>query len=306
MNMKNNKGDVKMKKKSIIAILLTLVMCFSLSACGGETSKGSDTPILNASNLADALAQFESLMGSAETDEEKQELETYMNDFFTNDLNGYYYYLRPDKAVMHVDSDNRAIYIKSKEEVYIVPYSETELANMNLTLEDIPQIENIENYKYHIAEIKSEVSEYTKAKVVFESDSILDDETFNSIEITCYSGRDPMAYQIVGYFADEYDAIPETDKKNGWPAVREYFRDGNSADTQKVERDEAEKDYGETPKKEDPAIGMTKEEVLDSSWGSPDDKNIDEYEWGTEEQWVYENRGYIYFENGIVDAIQHR
>ena len=55
-----------------------------------------------------------------------------------------------------------------------------------------------------------------------------------------------------------------------------------------------------------PAIGMTKDEVLNSSWGSPDKKNIDEYEWGTEEQWVYGGRGYIYFEDDIVTAIQHR
>lgn len=295
-----------MKKKSIIAILLTLVMCLSLAGCGGETSKEPDNPILNASNLADALAQFESLMGNAETDEEKQELETYMTDFFTNDLNGFYYYLRPDKAVMHVDSDNRAIYVKSNEDVYIVPYSEQKLTDMGLTLEDIPQIENSQIYKYHITEIKAEVAEYTKVKVVLKSDYLADDEQFNSIDITCYSGRDPMVYSIIGYFADEQKLIPESDRSNGWPAVREYSRDESAAITTKADRDKADKDYGKTPEKEDPAIGMTKDEILNSSWGNPDDKNIDEYEWGTEEQWVYENRGYIYFENGIVNAIQHR
>lgn len=56
----------------------------------------------------------------------------------------------------------------------------------------------------------------------------------------------------------------------------------------------------------EPAIGMTKAQVISSTWGSPDKRNIDEYEWGVEEQWVYENKGYIYFEDGVVTAISHR
>ena len=62
----------------------------------------------------------------------------------------------------------------------------------------------------------------------------------------------------------------------------------------------------EEEKNAEPAIGMTKEEVINGLWGEPDKKNIDEYEWGIEEQWVYENRGYVYFEDGIVTGIQHR
>lgn len=59
-------------------------------------------------------------------------------------------------------------------------------------------------------------------------------------------------------------------------------------------------------KNSEPEIGMTADEVLMGLWGEPDKKNIDEYEWGTEEQWVYEGRGYVYFEDGIVTSIQHR
>lgn len=65
----------------------------------------------------------------------------------------------------------------------------------------------------------------------------------------------------------------------------------------------------ETPKV-DPRIGMTAEEVRNSTWGSADKINRDTYAWGTEEQWCYTNgvgkQGYIYFENGIVVAIQER
>lgn len=52
-----------------------------------------------------------------------------------------------------------------------------------------------------------------------------------------------------------------------------------------------------------PEIGMTKDEVLNSAWGSPDNKSTSSYSWGTREQWCYKSKGYVYFENGIVDCI---
>lgn len=55
-------------------------------------------------------------------------------------------------------------------------------------------------------------------------------------------------------------------------------------------------------KKSAPKIGMTKSEVLNSTWGSPKKKNITETAYGTHEQWVYAN-GYIYFDNGVVTSI---
>ena len=55
-----------------------------------------------------------------------------------------------------------------------------------------------------------------------------------------------------------------------------------------------------------PRIGMTKAQVLDSTWGEPDYKNITEHSYGVHEQWVYEGEGYIYFDDGIVSAIQYK
>lgn len=53
-----------------------------------------------------------------------------------------------------------------------------------------------------------------------------------------------------------------------------------------------------------PSIGMTKEEVEKSTWGTPKKINKTTYSWGTTEQWVYDNFRYIYFRNGTVSAIQ--
>lgn len=53
-----------------------------------------------------------------------------------------------------------------------------------------------------------------------------------------------------------------------------------------------------------PEIGMTKEEVLNSTWGKPKDINTSTYAWGTSEQWCYSNYRYLYFDDGILTSIQ--
>lgn len=52
-------------------------------------------------------------------------------------------------------------------------------------------------------------------------------------------------------------------------------------------------------------IGMTKEQVLKSNWGKPNSKNNTITSGLTHEQWVYSGGGYLYFENGILAAIQN-
>ena len=53
-----------------------------------------------------------------------------------------------------------------------------------------------------------------------------------------------------------------------------------------------------------PSVGMTAEEVRNSTWGKPEDINRTTTAYGVHEQWVYSNNRYIYFDNGIVTTIQ--
>lgn len=53
-----------------------------------------------------------------------------------------------------------------------------------------------------------------------------------------------------------------------------------------------------------PEIGMTKTEVEKSIWGKPNKINRTKTNYGTYEQWCYNNNKYIYFEDGIVTSIQ--
>jgi len=52
-------------------------------------------------------------------------------------------------------------------------------------------------------------------------------------------------------------------------------------------------------------IGMTKDRVLKSNWGKPINVNRTTTSRGVREQWVYGGQNYLYFENGILTAIQN-
>lgn len=58
-----------------------------------------------------------------------------------------------------------------------------------------------------------------------------------------------------------------------------------------------------------PYIGMTKDEVLSSSFGRPDDINTTITQYGSHEQWVYRLSNYksvyLYFDDGILTSIQN-
>lgn len=58
-------------------------------------------------------------------------------------------------------------------------------------------------------------------------------------------------------------------------------------------------------KREGVTIGMTKQDVLDSSWGKPKYINTTTTRYGVREQWVYGGGNYLYFENGILTSIQN-
>ena len=54
-----------------------------------------------------------------------------------------------------------------------------------------------------------------------------------------------------------------------------------------------------------PRIGMTWSQVVNqTSWGKPYDINRTTTARGTREQWVYGERRYLYFDNGVLTAIQ--
>lgn len=52
------------------------------------------------------------------------------------------------------------------------------------------------------------------------------------------------------------------------------------------------------------SIGMSKDDVLASSWGRPQSINRSIYSFGEREQWVYGGGNYLYFKDGVLNSIQ--
>ena len=58
------------------------------------------------------------------------------------------------------------------------------------------------------------------------------------------------------------------------------------------------------PNENEPVIGMSEEELLNSNWGNPI-RHFQTIPNGTNEQWLYSNNRCIYLDNGIVTSIKN-
>lgn len=84
----------------------------------------------------------------------------------------------------------------------------------------------------------------------------------------------------------------------------EGYESRRKAENQAVLDDMREKQR-QLAKKPAAAIGMTKSQVLNSTnWGKPKSVNTTTNKYGTQEQWVYGNYQYLYFDNGKLTTIQ--
>ena len=61
----------------------------------------------------------------------------------------------------------------------------------------------------------------------------------------------------------------------------------------------------ERSKKPNPRFGQSAKTVREkSNWGAPDEVNRTMTARGVHEQWVYEGRGFLYFDNGVLTGAQ--
>lgn len=135
------------------------------------------------------------------------------------------------------------------------------------------------------------------------------DTDYNDVVLTKY-GED-LCFVSKYYFEDPRNAIfwwyPEEiegEKRIRERSLSDSWRDEGDI-YYKSEKTKAELDaeIKGVDKPVAPRIGMTAEEVKNSTWGPPIKKNVRTFEWGTTEQWVYFGDRYIYLENGKVTSI---
>lgn len=103
------------------------------------------------------------------------------------------------------------------------------------------------------------------------------------------------AYQVANEYYDVDD--PELQR------MLKLADDKSSAETAAAAKRDAAAKQRET-KRQGVLIGMTKEQVLASSWGRPQRVNTTGLPGSTREQWVYGNGQYLYFHDDILVSWQ--
>ena len=109
--------------------------------------------------------------------------------------------------------------------------------------------------------------------------------------------------EIIEYTSDEEVRKNSNLLKNKYNEQKRIEEEKEEAEKAAKEAEDAAKEK-RRKKQEGVRIGMSKQDVLDSSWGKPTKINKSVYSWGTSEQWVYPNNNYLYFENGKLTSIQ--
>ena len=300
-----------------IATLFSSMLIFSLlmTACGnnpeGDFSENSQDITLveriQKATTYDEITSCYSYMNYKKYSKvEKDALKERVFEYILSNqkLNGIYYYnqkfldgtLAAKKYGLH-SKDTIAVYIAKSDEVYFVPEQELNGIDIN----DIPSMENSNEYMY-------------KAVDGTACDTTWLDGPNMSIDFVRLSDN----YEIhIKYREDVdyitvYDCFPHQLDEEGaerTSGIRDYYLDeSKSLSASQTEYDELEQKREDTRElsKSEPKVGMTASEVRASVWGWPDKVNSDTYSWGTTEQWVYNDKGYVYFKNGVVTSVSKR
>lgn len=139
----------------------------------------------------------------------------------------------------------------------------------------------------------------TKNSVKVENPSILYSDIYDSLS---FSKDDEYGYKLVaknGY--GTYIFV----KKDGivyYRSVGDTYTNSDYFDETEYSRLYLQPDDYVEP--QEPEIGMTVEEVKNSTWGKPTKINKTTTKYGVHEQWVYSSGKYIYFDDGVVTSIQ--
>lgn len=310
-----------MKKSNWIAMMLCFLL---LTGCAAKPKSFDE---MTAEEQIEAATDYKGIMACVKASKKKssnytaenedalfEKIKTYL--FTEGTLNGTYYYNGHVSYATQISgtylfeshyepvSYTIVVYCVSPDEIYLVP-KEKAPANM----QDIPSMSNAASYKYQAAR-----SEWGLGR----SNS---DEEYLNFVLRRYQGNNTelrIRYYEESKLLEINDKLPQ--QYGEWPSSQEYYADlSTSYSASRAEYDEheawsnewdakkkAEKEEQEKLAKSDPKVGMTKTEVEGCAWGKPDRKNIDEYSWGTSEQWVYKSKGYVYFKNGIVSSVSKR
>lgn len=111
----------------------------------------------------------------------------------------------------------------------------------------------------------------------------------------------PMTHAFNTYFAE---TDPESERKSQELAAEKESKKQMKALRENYKKYKWSKKVWNSIETENVFIGMTKLQAT-LAWGEPESVNRTIGSWGEHEQWVYTLKSYLYFENGILKAIQN-
>ena len=149
---------------------------------------------------------------------------------------------------------------------------------------------------------QNEIKEQMLQQVITQGQEKINKQEYSSAKTLLEKYKDFGNQTIVDMYnkaTNEVNRI-EAEKKAQEEAERKA-----RAKKEAEERARREAEEKARKKREGVTIGMTKQDVLDSSWGKPKYINTTTTRYGVREQWVYGGGNYLYFENGILTSIQN-
>jgi|BioPla2DNA2_1021312.scaffolds.fasta_scaffold51249_1 tetratricopeptide (TPR) repeat protein len=254
-----------MKKHIIAKLLILLLLCISTIGCDKTSSKNIE--LIKAGKYEEAAIWLY---------EENMTLYNYCHAKINYDKGNY----RLGKS-----------YLDDILNTYSGPLNE-EVISYKREMED-------KNVEFGFDEIHN--NNYEEAAQWFYELSKEDENMF-----MLYNYAQSLQYYEEGDFVMAKANAEELDSYTGYgeQEVKDYRTKTLNEITPEIIADQRAKEKTKA-KSEGVRIGMTEREVRESSWGDPIKINRTITEYGTHEQWVYDNYNYLYFKNGILTTIQN-
>lgn len=166
-----------------------------------------------------------------------------------------------------------------------------------IKVKDFPSNQHNGNIKYVVMhQFNQDMDVYT-----YTSEEIYEEGT----EVPVTVDNKDIAIKLKKHNVDTYNNFIKNNKNfidflGEYKSIYKRIRDAE------LTKQAEEEKHLEQLKKSIPRVGMTADEVRYTKWGNPDKINKNSYSWGTTEQWVYNDYGYVYISDGKVTSVSER
>ncbi len=287
-NKNNSQGNKAISGKKIL-ILFTIVLV-SLIIFTKIMEKKKEREYLN---LVDSAKKYMNLKQYENALEKFNLAEKNSNNI---EITEYKEEMIHDILLNAVDLKNDGNYESAIDILNIV----TKISKKVDVSERIKEIKDLRVVR-NIAKAKEEAKDlnYVSALIYLKFDFDLEGYTKTEVDNLIKNYTEKKKF----YETSEGERIKEEYLKNRKKKIEAEYRQ-NKLEEERKEKEERDVELTKR-KQEGVLLGMTQEEVLQSSWGKPKDINKTITDYGTREQWVYANYNYLYFEDGILVTIQN-